>query len=271
VKPILASASWQLLRGSVPLGTLTNKTGDWCRQNWLKLEGRCEMGSIKWFISTRARLGCALAVSSLVSVALFGIGALSNNSWDFWYLNWNLFLAWIPLGIMILLERALRSHSWYGWWPILLTLAFLAFLPNTFYLITDIIHLQESARTDLIFDVVMFNSFILNGCILGFLGVFMFHAELRKRLNDMTSWLWVAAVMLLTSFAIYIGRDLRWNTWDVLLNPASILLEVSERILHPSQHPELFTITLSFFVLLTSLYMVVWHAARAARNQKTLD
>jgi len=223
------------------------------------------------YVSTRARLGLALVAASLVSVGFFAVGAFTNRSLELWYLNWNLFLAWVPIGLMLLLERTLRKRLWSSWQALVLTGLFLAFLPNTFYLMTDVIHLQESARVDLIFDVAMFQSFILNGCVLGFLSVYLLHIELRKRLNDLSSWLLVGTALFITSFAIYIGRELRWNTWDILLNPASILFQVSESILHPTEHHETFSITLSFFVLLTSLYVAIWYTARMARKQKLLD
>lgn len=226
---------------------------------------------MKWFLSTRVKLALAIAVSSLVSAGFWAVGAIANHSWDFWYLNWNLVLAWTPLGIMVLLERVLRRHLWSDWQAMVLTVLFLIFLPNTFYMITDIIHLQDPLRVDLIYDVAMFMSFIFSACVLGLLCLFMLHGELRKRLSQRLSWLMVSGTIFLVSFAIYIGRDLRWNTWDVVLNPASILFEISERLLHPAAHPEVFTTTISFFVLITSLYAVVWYAARTARRQKTLD
>jgi uncharacterized membrane protein len=226
---------------------------------------------MRWYLTTRVRLGVALGCTSLLSFCFFVVGALSSHDATLWYLNWNLFLAWVPLLIMLWLERTLRHRLWSSWQALLLTFLFVVFLPNTFYVMTDIIHLQEVAHTDLIYDVVMFNSFIFNACILGFLSIYLLHAELRKRISKQMSWLLVLATIFSTSFAIYIGRDLRWSTWDVLLNPASILFEVSERLLHPSMHPELLTTTCSFFVLLSSLYVVVWFAARATRQQKFLD
>ena len=206
-----------------------------------------------------------------MSVALFGIGAWRNHAWDFWYLNWNLVLAWIPLLLMLWLERVLRSHIWSDWRPLMVTLLYLVFLPNTFYMITDVIHLQEAPRVDLIYDVVMFTMFIFTACVIGLVSVYMLHVELRKRLSPRFSWAFVLATLLITSFAIYIGRDLRWNTWDVFLNPASILFEVSDGFVHPGSHHELFSITMSFFVFITSMYAVAWCASRAARQQKSLD
>ncbi|HSX23761.1 MAG TPA: DUF1361 domain-containing protein, partial [Candidatus Saccharimonadales bacterium] len=69
----------------------------------------------------------------------------------------------------------------------------------------------------------------------------------------------ITCVFALISFAIYLGRSLRWNTWDLLVNPAGLLFDISERVLHPLSHPQVFVTTLTFFVLLTSIYLVVWN------------
>jgi uncharacterized membrane protein len=226
---------------------------------------------MKWYVSTRSRLGLALAGSSLASVALFAAGAWRNHSLTFDYLIYNLFLAWIPLALTIWLQKMLRAKLWSSWAPFVLTLFWLGFLPNSFYMISDYIHLQEVPRVDLIYDVIMFSSFILNAFFLGLISLYVVHGELRKRVSLVSSWWMMTVTIFLTSFAIYIGRDLRWNTWDVLLNPASILFDVSDRLLAPHQHPEMFTTTFGFAVLIGSIYAVVWYAARALRQQKIPD
>ena len=220
---------------------------------------------MRFYVSVRARLGLALALSSLVSVGLYVVGALNNHSTAFAYLNWNLFLAWVPLGLTLTLERTLRQHLWSSWRALILTVLWIAFLPNTFYMISDFIHVQDVQRVNLLYDIVMFASFIFNSVILGFVSLFLIHKELLKRLNKMVSGSLITTVLLACSFAIYLGRDLRWNTWDVLLNPAGILFDVSDPVLNPRAHAQTFSTTLSFFVLLGSLYLVAWHIARNLR------
>jgi uncharacterized membrane protein len=153
---------------------------------------------------------------------------------------------------------------------LLITLAWLFFLPNSFYVISGFVHLMDVPRTDIVLDVVMFSSFGLNGLILGYLSLFLVHGQLRKRLSARTSGLLVGSVLLLSSFAIYIGRDLSWNTWDVIVSPAGLLFDVSDRLMNAGAHPQLFTTTISFFVFLSSIYVVALYLVRALRQQKTL-
>jgi uncharacterized membrane protein len=223
---------------------------------------------MRWYVSTRGRLGLALVGSSLASVALFGLAAWRNQSHTFDYLAYNLFLAWIPLLLTVWLQRMLRSKLWSSWPTFVLTLFWLGFLPNSFYMVTDYIHLTDVPRVDPVLDIIMFSSYIFNAFILGLVSLYVVHFELLKRVAKKTAWWMVGATIFLTSFAIYIGRDLRWNTWDVLINPASILFDVSDRLLAPRQHPEMFTTTLGFSILIGSTYVLVWFLTRAARTQK---
>lgn len=206
--------------------------------------------------------------STLTSVVLFATGALSNHDAEFAYLIWNLFLAWIPLLIVLWLERILHRKLWSSWQALAITLLWVGFLPNSFYMITDYVHLQDVQRVDLLSDVVMFTSFIFNGVVLGLLSLHLVHQELLRRLSKRSSALLIGAVLLLCSFAIYIGRDLRWNTWDILANPSGVLVDVSNRVLSPRAHPQVVSTTLSFFVLLASVYTVSWFVGRNLRQQK---
>lgn len=201
-----------------------------------------------------------------VSGALFLAGALANHSFEFAYLLWNLFLAWTPLVVAMLLLRGLRTHVWSDWLPLALTFAWLLLLPNSFYMISDFVHVQEVVRSNLLYDVVMFTSFIFTGVLLGFSSLIMVHVELRKRLGSRYAAVCIAAIILLCSYAIYLGRDLRWNSWDVFTNPAGILFDVSDHLIHPLQSGDMYTITISFFVLLGSLYVAGWQIGDAAHR-----
>jgi uncharacterized membrane protein len=218
--------------------------------------------------SPRERVVVSLAGLTGVSICLFFAGAVANRSLQFDYLLWNLFLAWVPLGIVVLLVRSLRHNLWSSWRPLGLTLLWLVLLPNSFYMISDFVHIQDVARHNLLYDVVMFTAFIFTAALLGFSSLYIVHTELRKRMRMQSSSVVVAGILFLCSFAIYLGRDLRWNSWDVLLNPAGILFDVSDHLIHPWQSGEMFTTTLSFFILLGSLYVVGWQFGEATRQEK---
>ncbi len=200
----------------------------------------------------------ALVVSNMVSVLLFGMRVIATGSVEYWFLFWNLLLAWVPLLCVWLLAKSLREKTWLHPVPVALTLAWLAFLPNSFYIISDLIHLQNTGEIGLLFDAVLFLSFIWNGAVAGMLSMLWIHKQLLKRRTaEVAAWI-MAGVIAATSFAIYLGRSLRWNTWDALVNPAGIIFDVSERVINPLAHPQVFITTLTFFVLIGSMYLVVW-------------
>jgi uncharacterized membrane protein len=217
-------------------------------------------------LSPRERVVVSLVGLTGVSMALFLAGALANRSLQFGYLVWNLFLAWLPLVAVAALLRSLHTRLWSSWLPLVLTLLWLLLLPNSFYMVSDFVHIQDVQRHNLLYDVVMFTAFIFTAALVGFSSLYLVHAELRKRMRLRDCSLLVGVILFLCSFAIYLGRDLRWNSWDVLVNPAGILFDVSDHLIHPFQHGDMFTTTLSFFVLLASLYVVGWQLGEATRD-----
>jgi uncharacterized membrane protein len=223
----------------------------------------------RFYLSARVKLCLMLGVASLVSFGLYAVGALSNHNAAFSYLPTNLLLAWIPLLAALWLERTLHHNLWSSWYALGVTLLWLVFLPNAFYMVSDYIHLNEAARVDVLYDVVMFTSFIMNSLFLGFLSLYIVHWELARRVVDRTASMLICTVLLVCSFAIYIGRELRWNTWDLLVNPASLLVDISDKLLNPKNHPQLLTTTISFFVLLATMYGVLWYIARLPRPHKS--
>lgn len=219
-------------------------------------------------MSSRLRLGLALLASSFISVGLYAAGWIANGEAAYIFFLWNLGLAWIPLVLALWLERTLRTRLWSSWLALVITALWLVFLPNSFYMITDFMHLGTVPRVDPLLDVVMFTSFIINSLIVGYLSVFIVHQELLKRLSKRRSFVLISGVFLLISFAMYIGRDLRWNTWDALFNAFSLMFDISDRLLNPGTHPQLFSATLSLFAVLTSIYVVIWMLVRASRTVK---
>lgn len=219
-------------------------------------------------LTSRERVVASLGGLTAVSLGLYMFGALQNSSFLFGYLVWNLFLAWLPLLVVIFLLRSLRTYVWSSWRPFGLTLLWLILLPNSFYMISDFVHIQDVARHDLLYDVVMFTSFIITAASVGFCSLYLVHAQLFRRVGLRSSNTLIGIILFLCSFAIYLGRDLRWNSWDVLVNPAGILFDVSDHLLHPFQNAAMFTTSLSFFVLLASLYTVGWQIGEATHKDQ---
>lgn len=212
-------------------------------------------------------LGLALLLSSVVSIVLLLIGLFRGSGNIYLYMIWNLFLAWLPPLFIVWLLAALKRKRWSSWEGIIVSLLWLGFLPNSFYLISDVIHVVEAPASEVLYDAVMLTSFAINGLLLGYISLYLFHEELRRRVSSLATRVTIGLVLFMCSFAIYLGRDLRWNTWDVFVNPAGLLLDLSNRFISPFTYPKMYVTTGIFFAVLTSLYYVLWTIVRAIRAE----
>lgn len=211
------------------------------------------------FRSTYGGVFMALVLFSLFCANLSFIRVSITHSTSLLFLLWNLLLAWVPLIFAWLLYRkTLQSGLTWSKRNIIYFIFWLLFLPNAFYLTTDFVHLKgyfdDPQR---IFDIVLLISYAINGIILGMVALLLVHISAVKRFKNNGHWLPVA-VLLMSGFAIYLGRYLRWNSWDVFINPFGLLFDVSDRIVNPSDHLLTFSTTLLFFSFYGFLYLIVW-------------
>ena len=208
----------------------------------------------------------AFVLASIASTGLFFYGAWLDGSFKYNYLLWNLFLAYLPLVFAIWLLRILERKLWSSWEALLATAAWLLFLPNSFYMISDFVHLQEVPAKNALYDTLLLTSFIYTAVVLGFSSLYLVHLRLKQRVSPRTAAVMIAVILFLCSFAIYIGRDLRWNSWDVVTNPGGLLFDVSDRLMSLSSYPQMLLITVGFFVLLTSMYGLVWRGSQLLQS-----
>lgn len=209
-----------------------------------------------------------LLVLSAFSVSMYLARLITTGSERFSFLNWNLAVAWLPLVCVWALVRQLRIGRWWSWQALLLATLWLIFLPNSFYLVTDFVHLEEPVGVSLLFDTVMLMSFALSGLSLGLSSVYLMHRLLLRRLGQRNVWLILQACFLLSGFAIYLGRNLGWNSWDLLLYPANILLDVGERLVNPTRYISAFTTTLLFYIFLSVTYEAFSAGIKAIKQTK---
>lgn len=209
-----------------------------------------------------------LLLTNAVSVGLFMLRLIGADNFRYWFMLWNLLLAWVAPLIAWWLVRRLRKTKWRTWQNILLTIIWLGFLPNSFYMVSDLIHVHQTGEISIYFDAVLFASFIFNGFIAGYLGTFLLHREALRRLAPLRAHALVVAVFALCGYAIYLGRVLRWNTWDAILQPAALLFDVSDNILNPLGHPQAFVVTLSFTLLISAFYFLAHEFVRVLRSNR---
>jgi uncharacterized membrane protein len=220
------------------------------------------------FKRPRTQFLMALLLATVITLGLFAVRALRNGNLDYDYLVWNLFLGWLPLLFALKLTSILRQKLWSSWEAVGYSCLWLLFLPNSFYMVSDFIHLDRLPTVDLLQDAVMITAFVYLGLTIGFSSLYLVHLELKKRFSPKGSALWVGGFLGLASLAIYMGRDLRWNSWDILTNPSGLLFDLSDRLLNPSGYGQIAVTILGFFALLSGMYAVIWFGARLIWNRE---
>ncbi len=207
--------------------------------------------------------------SSLIKEILhYGLHALKDN---FSWMGWNLFLAIIPLALSVLLFRrvplgtsgltfpptSLQSRSRSGLWWLGVTV-FVAFLPNAPYILTDIIHFisdvqsQSSLWINVFVFVPLYFLFILAGFEAYVLSLINLGYYLNQRgLGHLVGWIELG-LHGLSAIGIYLGRFLRFNSWDIITRPATLVVSLDDLL---SKRP-LLAIVCTFF-LVAGLYVLV--------------
>lgn len=204
----------------------------------------------------------ALLASSLLSVLMYIGRFFYSGYWTFFFLNWNLFLAWIPLGSALALwhveQRKLPGKGLRA----ALFLCWLLFLPNSPYLVTDLIHLTHRPQAPFWYDLILIFSFAWNGLMLGFVSLWIVQEFIQAHWGRFASWLTVGVCLLASGFGIYLGRFLRWNSWDFLLDPHPLLADIYKILRDPLTHPRTLGVTFLFFCFLTVAYITLTLLAR---------
>lgn len=215
-------------------------------------------------------LAVVFGIGYVVCFALFLYGVVLNHTLGYAYLVFNLALASLPLLISWRLSAVLRRKRWSAWEPLGLTFFWLIFLPNSFYMISDYIHLQNMPA-HILYNSVMFSAFIYLSLFMGIISLYQVHQDLRKRLGPHLSAVIVAIVLLGCCFAIYLGRDLRWNSWDVVVNPLGLLFDISNILLQPKAYPGVSRTIIEFFAFLGSAYLIAWRVSRLQWHRGITD
>ena len=172
-------------------------------------------------------------LSSTVAVVLLHTRLEWSGRMSFIFLPWNLFLAWVPYGLA-LLASLLQTGGWGRWWNLgPLGVAWLLAFPNAPYLLTDFIHLKPRPGVPMWFDAAMLASFAASGWLLGLLSLEVWKRLLEERLGRVAAWGGVLLFSVLCGYGIYLGRFERWNSWNVLDRPRSLLEAVLGHLSEP--------------------------------------
>jgi uncharacterized membrane protein len=207
-------------------------------------------------------IGFVLLASVLFSLSLMLFRILYTGELFFIFLVWNLFLAWIPYRISsLLMERVdfIENNRIFT----VLAICWLLFIPNSFYIITDLFHLEPRYVVPLWYDLALILSFAWNGMLLGILSVRQLEKIMQAKFSIQSEWIFVFPVMILNAFGIYIGRYLRFNSWDVLTNPFNLVQEILYLVVHPVRNRFDWSMILCYAALITLIYITLKKTGKA--------
>jgi uncharacterized membrane protein len=209
-----------------------------------------------------------VVAASALCVGLFAFRAYLSRRWTYYFLLWNLFLAWIPYLASLWVVALHRRHP-RRWWLLLLPGALsVAFFPNAPYIITDFFHLAERPPVPLWYDLGLLATFAWTGVVLGVYALRLLQNVVARLAGRVVGWLFALSVLGLSGVGIYLGRFLRWNSWDLLLRPKAVLYDVAVRVRHHLGHPQTVGVTLLFGALLTACYLALILAPTSEGNRE---
>lgn len=194
------------------------------------------------------------------------IFAISIKSSLHLMMAFNMFLALIPFVISLKLKNKQNIKPVFFW---IIFIVWLLFIPNTFYFLTDLIHISKldiysylyvEGESIIIYEeniiewlkVIHLTLGALGGMVLGLASLYEMHQMLIAR-KQKFPLIYLGAIFLLSGLAIYIGRFLRFNSWDIF-NLIRLIKTLWESF---NIFALLFTLLFSFIIFI--LYYIYYH------------
>jgi uncharacterized membrane protein len=137
------------------------------------------------------------------------------------------------------------------------------------------VHLKTRDPIPRWFDYILITAYAWTGLSLGYVSLTLLHHRVRAAFGWAAGWGFVGMMLGLGSFGIYVGRFLRWNSWDVFTRPWKPLGDLVKFLELPTlRHVAAFCVT--FFLLSVLVYLVLHaiahlHAPAPAPSRVSTD
>jgi uncharacterized membrane protein len=211
-------------------------------------------------------IGAFLAASAWC-VALVALRRHEFGAGGYRYLAWNLMLAWVPFVLAVLmLELYKRRH--HAIELIAVGLAWLVFLPNAPYVLTDFVHLGDRHR---LFDSVILGSFAFTALALGFASLLLVQLITTRAAGALAGWTVALSALVLSSVGMYLGRINRLNSWDVLQRPRFVASLARTRLADPFGNRYLIVFVVAVAGFLTLAYLGLYAISALAASARAED
>ena len=197
-----------------------------------------------------------ILILALVAGGMNIVRFIITDNESYLWLNWNLFLACVPMFLAWVISNTKKSI-----FCVFLILLWLSFLPNAPYLVTDFIHLNKVGPESLLwYDGIMIFLYTLSGMIAWVVSVETVRLHMQWK-----SW-YVIFIALSSSFGIYLGRYVRFNTWNVITEPRLVFQKIFDIIKEPLDYHPFIMMIVVFTIVLITLYSVgISHYEKTSR------
>jgi len=218
-----------------------------------------------------------LSVVTAVTLGLYYAAADWLDQRYFRFLIWNLFLGWIPFAFSYV-AYGFSHLKWKGaaWLGVASGLLWLLFFPNSYYIVTDLVHL--TARSSRYYDggngldykywydLIVVLMFVWTGLLLGFLSMYQLQEVIHHKMGRWVSWIFVLGGCALGSYGVLLGRVYRLNSWDALTSRETLVELMHESVSRPSLAFCMFFGTFIITIYATLYYLI---NTRSSRDRKT--
>ncbi|PKG51104.1 DUF1361 domain-containing protein [Olleya sp. 1-3] len=212
------------------------------------------MKTIRQFIAAETKTISVLILLSAFSILLLLFRIKLTQSHYFLFLVWNLFLAGIPYAITSYLKTLKHINTLS---LLIIGSVWLVFLPNAPYIITDLFHLRYSSAHLVWLDTLIIIMFAITGLILFYKSVLSMESIIKTYVEKRVVAFMLPVLFILVGFGVYLGRFLRFNSWEIINKPWTIITTISEILTHPRTHSAAWFFTICFGLFLGVFYYAV--------------
>ncbi|WP_293895236.1 DUF1361 domain-containing protein [Flavobacterium sp.] len=180
----------------------------------------------------------------IISIALMLLRVKITHDIYLLFLIWNLFLGYIPYFLSSEIKITVPGRFKFY----LLFVSWFLFLPNAFYLLTDFKHLNHDNDLQYLFDTLLLACFSIAGFYAGISSMLQIQGLLEMKFHSKKCRQIIVILCYLSAFGVYLGRVMRFNSWDILSNPVDLF----STILNSTQsfHTYEFTFYFGSFILI---------------------
>ncbi len=193
----------------------------------------------------------SLVATSALTFVLGITDPVGTPSYPTTFLVWNLVLAWIPVVLAVAFVAVGRRI-----WLLPLGMAWLAFLPNAPYLVTDLVHLGSGV--ELWRHVLQYGFAAWTGILLGVVSLRLVHGRIEREVGAAAGWTAVVVSVGLCSIGIVIGRFQRWNSWDLVRQPDAVMESTLAWMRSPFADTQSTGVAVAVAAFFGLAYLTIW-------------